>query len=324
MPLWDKSTFKWGVIMRWQEIAITTTEEMEEAVVNLFYEVGAAGVVIEDPLLINRYVLEDKWDAYEFPQEVFEREHIVVKGYLPVDERLPNLLEELNGFLVSLSEFFDNYYAKINLCQLKEADWANAWKQYFKPQRVSERFVIVPSWEDYSSEKDDLIIELDPGMAFGTGSHPTTMMCIKALEKHLKPDIKVVDVGTGSGILAIAAAKLGAARVEAIDLDALAVRVAKLNVEANGLAEHIGVKQANLLEQTLGSCDLIIANIIADVIIEMAEAAFGHLGDGGLFIASGIIDSKQAKVIEHLQKLGFSLLETLEEREWRTIVFKKG
>jgi ribosomal protein L11 methyltransferase len=309
--------------MQWQEISVTTNEVMEEAVTNLFYEIGAAGVVIEDPKLIERYIQTQNWDDYDLP-EVFDADHVVVKGYLPVDEKLPLLLEQFNGALAALSAFFDDYYAKVQLIRVLEEDWANSWKDYYKPQRIGEKIVVVPSWEEYKTEKDDIIITLDPGMAFGTGGHPTTVICIRLLEKYVKPQDKVVDVGTGSGILSIAAAKLGALSVEAIDLDTLAVRMAKLNVKANNVENIVKVSHGNLLDNVEGKHDLIVSNIIANVIIEMSADVYDKLNKSGLFIASGIIDERLDDVLQKLKETGFVITEVIENESWRGIVAAKG
>lgn len=310
--------------MDWQEISVTTTEIMEEAVTNLFYEIGAAGVVIEDPKLIERYVQSDSWDAYEIPQELLEAEYIVVKGYLPVDDKLPLLLEQFNGALAALSAFFEDYYAQVHLSRLKEDDWANSWKEYYKPQKISEKIVVVPSWEKYEPSEDELVISLDPGMAFGTGGHPTTMMCVKALEKYFKPNATVADIGTGSGIISIAAAKLGAKSVKAIDLDTLAVRIANVNVKKNNVENIVQVSQGNLLDNINEKYDFIVSNIIADVIIDLSEDAFLKLEDSGIFIAAGIIEEKLDQVIDKLKDTGFSIIEVMSDNAWRGVVATKG
>ena len=310
--------------MQWQEISVTTSEIMEEAVVNLFYEIGAAGVVIEDPNLINRYVQEDIWDAYEFPKEIMESEYVVVKAYLPMDNKLPLILEQFNGALAALSCFFQDTYVSVQLNKLNEEDWANSWKKYYKPQKVSERIVVVPSWEEYIPEKGELVVELDPGMAFGTGNHPTTMICIKAIEKYLLSGWRAADVGTGSGIIAISAARLGAGSVCAVDVDTIAVNIAKCNVERNMVEDIVEVSQGNLLQGIDKTFNIIVANIVAGIIIEMSEDVYEKLEPAGIFIASGIIEDRQDEVIAKLTEQGFRVIEIIEDNLWRGVVAAKG
>ncbi|MBO8168818.1 MAG: 50S ribosomal protein L11 methyltransferase [Thermoanaerobacteraceae bacterium] len=309
--------------MEWQEISVTTTETAMEAVADIFYKVGAAGVVIEDPRVIDAYLKEKKWDYYELPLESLEAESVVVKGYLPVDERLPRLLATIRESLDKLQQYFDDYRAEITLEKVREQDWANAWKAYYKPIKVSERIVIKPTWEHYRPGEDEIIIELDPGMAFGTGTHPTTVMCIRALEKYLVEGQKVIDVGTGSAVLAITAAKLGAGRVLALDLDPLAVKVAASNVALNKVDDVVRVSPGNLLIGIEEQADLIVANIIADIILDLSSQVREHLTGGGVFIASGIIEQRYDEVRNHLRALKLDVLETLNEDDWVAVVARK-
>ena len=310
--------------MQWQEISVTTTEIMEEAVTNLFYEMGAAGVVIEDSNLINRYIQEDIRDAYEFPKEIMESEHVVVKGYLPVDDKLPLILEQFNGSLAAINDFFQDAYVSVQFNKIHEEDWANSWKKYYKPQKISEKIVVVPGWEEYFPKEGEIVVDLDPGMAFGTGNHPTTMMCIRAIEKYITPGWQVADVGTGSGIIAISAAKLGAGSVCAVDLDALAVRVAGLNIKRNMVEDIVEVSQGDLLQGVEKTFNMVVANIVAGVIIGMSETIYQKLEPSGIFIASGIIEDRQDEVIAKLQEKGFKIVELIEDKDWRAIVATKG
>jgi len=173
---------------------------------------------------------------------------------------------------------------------VKEEDWANEWKKYFKPVRVGKNIMIKPTWEAAVLQEGDLVIEIDPGMAFGTGTHPTTVLCLEALEKYVQPEQLVYDIGTGSGILAVAAAKLGA-EVQAGDIDSLAVRIAKENISLNKVEDRVKVEAGDLGEVFIDQADIVIANIIADVIIELLPQLPSLLKPGGLFIASGIIDA---------------------------------
>ncbi len=309
--------------MEWQEISVTTTESAMESVADIFYQVGAAGVVIEDPQVVAAYLKEKKWDYNELSLETLEAESVVVKGYLPVDRRLPELLATVRKRLDELVWYFADYRAEITLTKIKESDWANAWKTYYKPVKVSEKVVIKPTWENYQARSGEIVIELDPGMAFGTGTHPTTIMSIKALEKHLQAGAEVIDVGTGSGVLAITAAKLGAGKVLAVDLDPLAVKVAGANIDANNVSSRVEVQPGNLLLGVERAVDLVVANIIADVIMDLSDQVWQRLKNEGLFIASGIIDDRRKEVKDYLCCRNFRVEEVFNQDGWVAMVARK-
>lgn len=216
--------------MKWAEISIQTSHEATEAVAEIFHELGASGVLIEDPELVNTYIHSGAWDYTDIPLAE-ETEVVTVKAWLPTDEDLPSKLEQLRLHIDEMSQFLDKGSGVINCSEIQDEDWANNWKQFFHPERIGEKIVVKPSWEEYTPLDNDIVIELDPGMAFGTGTHATTSMCIQFLEEYVKPEMKVFDVGTGSGILAIAASKLGAKDIQAADYDEVAVDVAKENIE---------------------------------------------------------------------------------------------
>ena len=254
--------------MKWTEIKVKTTTEAVEAVANIFYEIGAQGVVIEDP---NDFLYQQKdeisWDYIE--EEVFENgyEGAIVKAYISEEENLLAKVEAIRESVNNLPSFGLNIGdGVIELEELDQQDWENAWKQYYKPIKVSEKIVIKPTWEDYEAKLNELVIELDPGMAFGTGTHETTNMCIQALERHIKSDDEVLDIGCGSGILSIAAAKLGAQSVVGVDLDPMAVRVAKENTEKNNMLGFVEIRHGNLTEVVTHKANIVVANIIADII----------------------------------------------------------
>ena len=199
---------------------------------------------------------------------------------------------------------------------MHEQDWAEDGKKYYKPFRAGERLVIKPSWEPYEEKEGDLVLELDPGMAFGTGTHETTFMCMEQLEKYVKPGCKAIDVGCGSGILGLAAAKLGAGDVLAIDLDELAVKVAKENTEKNHLTDRVRVVHGDLLKQREEQADVIVANIIADVICALCGPVKRHLLPGGVFICSGIIREREDDVQCALAEAGYTVCNRLAKGEW--------
>lgn len=310
--------------MKWAEISIQTSHEATEAVADIFHDLGSSGVVIEDPELVNTYRRSGSWDYCDIPEEL-NTEVVIIKAYLPVDELLDDKLRDFEERVNKLHEHnLDKGRGCINCREVQEEDWASSWKEYFHPVRVSEHIVIKPSWEEYLPTVGDLVIELDPGMAFGTGTHHTTAMCIRCLEDVIKPDNIVFDVGTGSGILAVAAAKLGAASVRAVDLDPVAVRVAKENAAFNNVTETVEITQGDLLTGVDGKADVIVANIIADIIIKMLPDVRTRLVGKGVFIASGIITERLSDVTEALIDNGFVIDKVIEEGGWVAIVAGSG
>lgn len=314
--------------MIWQEIKITITPAAADAVANLYHDLGFGGVVIEDPQLLQEYTRTAGWDCYNLPLEALQGDLITVKGYLPLDineagrmGEEPAVLQEFRRRLLDLWPHFQGAAGQISLSQVTEEDWANNWKQYYHPVKISDRIVVKPSWEDYRPAAGEVVIDLDPGMAFGTGTHPTTVHCLKALENYLCAGEMVIDVGTGSGILAIAAAKLGAARVLAIDLDPLAVTIAQENVLTNQVEDRVQVVAGNLLEPAENlQADIITGNLIAAVVKRLAPSAFARLKPGGIFIGAGIIQGRLDEVLEELEAQGFKLLEVTDEGEWSTVI----
>lgn len=309
---------------KWQEITVTTTEEAAEAVANLFYELGAAGVVIQDPKVLARYIAEANWDAYELPAELTEAENVVIKGYLPMDDALEERLKQFSSRLQSLEEYFTQYLAEVSLAEIAEEDWSSSWKTYYKPEKIGARVVVVPSWEEYHPAANEVVVKLDPGMAFGTGNHPTTAMSIQLMEKYLRPESVVFDVGTGSGVLAIAAAKLGAVEVLALDVDPLAVQIAQQNIVENQVEGVAEARYNDLLAGIQGKSDFIVANIIADVILDLISQAKSHLVKDGYFLVSGIIKDRWPEVERALTEAGFQIVEHREHNEWVAAISRKA
>ncbi|MGI6161163.1 MAG: 50S ribosomal protein L11 methyltransferase [Christensenellales bacterium] len=308
--------------MDWVEISVHTTSAGAEAVSEALFECGAAGTAIEDDAVLKEIVESPgNWDYVdEGLREKVNRvcNTAIVKGYLPDDDELQNRLDCLRLRLDEAAGYiFDMGSLEIYNRSVCEEDWANNWKQYYKPLRVGDSIVIKPSWEDYEPESGDIVIELDPGMAFGTGTHETTQLCLKLLEKHVKKGHLVIDIGCGTGILAIAAAKLGANSVEAIDIDAQSVSIAKENAKNNNA--DIKVTKGDLLSGGAGRADVITANIIADAIISLAPEIPRHLKPGGVFIASGIIKEREGDVMAALEKNRLVAIETLRQGEWVAI-----
>lgn len=312
--------------MKWSEISIHTTAEAVDAVSNLFYEMGANGVVIEDPEVLHR-----DWDTpfgeiYQLSPDDFPAEGVFVKAYLAAESSsLGELLEELKQQLDQLTGYgLDIGKGTIAVNDVQEDEWAHAWKKYYKPVHVSERMTIKPVWEEYQPKRaDEVIIEMDPGMAFGTGTHPTTILCLRALEKYMQPGDRIYDVGTGTAILSIAAVKLGAEHVLAMDLDEVAVRSAQANTELNGVDEKITVRQNNLLEGIEETVDLVVANILAEIIVRFTDDVYRVLKEDGTFIASGIIEAKAEEVKKAMEASGLAIVETIFIDDWVAIIAKK-
>ncbi|MFD1203863.1 MULTISPECIES: 50S ribosomal protein L11 methyltransferase [Sporosarcina] len=312
--------------MKWSEISIHTTHEATEAVANILHEAGASGVIIEDSNEPDR-IHEDRFgEIYELKKEDFPTEGVIVKAYLPVNSFLIETMREIRESVKNLNDFgLDIGKNLIQTSEVDEEDWATAWKQYYHPVKISERFTIVPTWEQYVPvETDELIIELDPGMAFGTGTHPTTVLCLQALEKYVKQGDSVIDVGTGSGVLAIGAALLGAKRVQALDLDEVAVTAARENISLNKVNNIVDVMHGNLLDSVDGEANIIVANILAEVIMTFTKDAYDTLPEQGLFITSGIISQKRDEVRADLIDKGFEIIETVLMEDWVAIIARKG
>ena len=309
--------------MKWAEISIQTSHEATEAVAEIFYELGASGVLIEDPELVNDYIRSDAWDYTDIPLAE-ETDTVTVKAWLPEDSSLPGRMEQLRLRMDEMGQYLDKGTGSIACSEIQDEDWANNWKAYFHPEKIGERIVVKPSWEEYTPHDGEIVIELDPGMAFGTGTHATTSMCVNYLEELVQPGMQVFDVGTGSGILAIASAKLGAAHVQAADYDSVAVRVARENIAENHEEEHISIFQSDLLKNMTGKADLIIANIIADIIIRMFNDVDAYLNENGAILTSGIIADRIKDVIEAAERAGFAVDKMSEKAGWAAIVFRRA
>lgn len=310
--------------MKWAEISIQTTHEATEAIADIFHELGSSGVVIEDPELVNAYRRSGAWDYCDIPEQT-NLEVVTVKAYLPVDEQLDDKLKVFEEQVNELANHhLDKGQGSIQCQEINEEDWASSWKDYFHTVKIGERIVIKPSWEEYEQTENDLVIELDPGMAFGTGTHHTTAMCVRYLEEVVEPGSTIFDIGTGSGILAVAAAKLGAASVQAVDLDGVAVRVATENAAINQVSDIVDVYPGDLLTGLSGQADVIIANIIADVIIQLVEDIPGRLTDNGVLIASGIIAERLSDVTAVVIANHLTVDKVMEEGGWVAMLVRKG
>lgn len=309
--------------MQWIEVNVQVTHEAVEVVADILTAAGTSGVAIEDPQLINNLRNSGTWELCDIPEQE-NTEIVTVSAYYADDEKLQDRLKQIESELAAVEERIGSFrFGNIRFRSLSEKDWANEWKQYFHVTHVGESLVIKPSWEDYTPKEGEHVIKIDPGMAFGTGTHHTTNMCMARLEKVLPTNAEVFDVGTGSGILAIAAALLGAKSVKAVDIDAVAVRVARENIADNGLEDKIEAKEGDLLRGTEGQADVIIANIIADIIIMLLKDIPGKLKDDGIFLASGIISDRRADVEAAAAEVGMKVDNVDEKGGWVVMQMSK-
>ena len=311
--------------MKWAEVSIRTTHEETELIAEIFHDVGASGVVIEDPEELKSYIDSGLYDYSDLPKSE-TAEGVTVKAYLPVDEELDERLRTFEQRVRELAKIdgFDEKSCRIEWHTVQDEDWADNWKAYFHTTKVGGLIVIKPAWEDYEASPDDIVIDLDPNAAFGTGTHPTTAMCIRELESLVKGGMRVFDVGTGSGVLAVAAAKLGAGEVIAKDYDRTAAKVAQENVERNHVEDKVTTGVSDLLKSFDGKADLIIANIIADIVIRLFDELDEHLAENGKLLASGIIDERVADVTEAALAHGFVIDKVIEESGWAAMVISRG
>ena len=304
----------------WQELTITVSREAEEAVSNILIDLGSQGVAIDDSA---DYLGQVDQYGELFP-EVEQSERVRITGYYPdlvdieaVAAQANERLAELDGFGLETGDI------QLTRQELAEEDWADNWKKYFEPARITHDLTIVPSWTKYEATAGEKIIKLDPGMAFGTGTHPTTKMSLFALEQVLRGGETVLDVGTGSGVLSIASSLLGAKEIFAYDLDYVAVRVAQENIALNAGTENIHVAAGDLLKGVDIEADVIVANILADILVNLTDDAYRLLKDEGYLIMSGIISEKWDLVRESAEAAGFFLETHMIQGEWNACVFKK-
>ncbi len=305
----------------WIEIKVITESEAIEPISGIFYSLDVKGVAIEDPKdILNREQGPLTWDFADINILEYKGEAAVVKGYFSEEDNIDELLKYIKEKMEDLKNIGINVGKGEIFCnKVKEEDWANNWKKYYKPAKVGDKIVVKPIWEEYEGKLGEVIVELDPGMAFGTGTHETTRMCVKALEKYVSKDTVVFDIGTGSGILAITASKLNAKKVVGVDLDPVAVDSAKENIQFNQV-NNIEVLQGNLMDVVSGKADIVIANIIAEIIVVLTEDVKKFIKPGGYFISSGIIRDRKELVVQKLNECGFKIVEINEDGEWICIV----
>lgn len=323
--------------MKYLELKINTKHKDAETVQAVLIEAGFTSMQIDDPLDALDIAEHRELYKYDYINEEISQKAagaesardaaVTVSLFFPDDEEGHAQLREAEDILGKLRDGG----AELSFGASETGDdseWLYKWQEYFKPARVGERIVVKPGWEDYSPEPGDLVIEMDPGMAFGSGLHETTSMCVKALEKVLgdaEPGekIKVLDVGTGTGILAMAAVLLGADEAFGIDIDEEAVRVSNENIVKNGMTDRIRIEKGNLIDGVDYEADIIVANLMADLVMMLSPAAASQIRPGGIYITSGILDIKEEAVKKAIADAGFEITEVLADGEWRAIVARR-
>ena len=317
--------------MRWNKYTLTTTTEAEDMISSMMMDVGIEGIEIEDRVPLSE---QDRSRMFVdiFPEGPEDDGVARISFYLEPEQdngailaAVQNGLDEIRGWGVDVGS------GMIEASQTEDKDWINNWKEYFHQFSVDD-ILIKPSWEDVKPEdQGKLLIQIDPGTAFGTGMHETTQLCIRQIRKYVTDQTVLLDVGTGSGILSIVALKLGAVRAVGTDLDPCAISASKENMEVNGIAEEqFTVIEGNLIDDRkiqelvgYGTCDMVVANILAEVLVPLTPAAAAHLKKGGIYITSGIIDNKEDTVVEAVKRAGLTVLEVTRQGEWVSVTARK-
>lgn len=318
--------------MKYIETVVYTSTDGIEPVTNMLMGMGIEGIIVENPKDLEEFL--DKKNSYDWDyidDEVLKLKDVEpnLKFYLEATEDGAKLLDQIKikAMMLKSKEYEGVFGLDITLGRLyvenklvDDEDWKDNWKEYFKTARITEKIVIKPSWEEYKKEKeDDLVIEIDPGMAFGTGTHATTSLCLKLLEKHLKKEDFVLDVGCGSGILSIAAALLGAEKTLGIEIDPIAVAISRENIDLNNLLDKVEIQEGDLTKGIDFKGDIVVANLMADLVIMLTEDVARHLKAGGIYISSGILIEKQAQVVKKMISCHFEIVEILEQDDWCAI-----
>lgn len=317
--------------LKWTKFSLETTTQAVDLVSNMLDELGIEGIEIEDKVPITE---EEKKEMFiDILPELGEDDgKATVSFYISDDEDKESILSSVKEGLVELADFVEVGDMEITVSETEDKDWINNWKQYWKPFRVADDIIIKPTWETLEEKKEnDLVIEIDPGTAFGTGSHETTRLCIQGLRKYITDETVLLDVGSGSGILSIIGLKLGAKAALGTDIDPNAIHAMYDNAKVNGITEEeFTVKIGNIiddktLQEEVGmeKYDIVVANILADVIIPLTPEIRQHLKKDGLYITSGIIYMKRDEVKEAIEKNGFTIIEENVMGEWVSFVAKK-
>lgn len=304
--------------MIWIEVKASVRSEAVDAVTEIYYGFGANGVSIEEPIRPEGKQKNLYWDHIDESLIDPDAESKVIAYYPSLEEGIDRKIGQIRDRITELRDFgIDIGTGEITVRSIDQEDWENSWKRYFKPIHVTDRIAIKPQWEEYEAREGESIIHIDPGMAFGTGSHETTSMCIRALEKNIKSGDHILDIGTGSGILSIASVLLGAERAVGVDLDPVAVEVAKENVQLNQVQDKVEILRGDLVSTVEGKYEIVVANIIAEAILILLDSDVrSFIKEEGSFICSGIILEKERSILEKLEEKGFEVLAIDRQGEW--------
>ena len=316
--------------MKWKKYTLKTTTEAEDIISNMMMEAGIEGIEIEDKIPLTEQ--EKKQMFVDILPDPPEDDGVAyISFYLEPEKDQEEMLKRVREGLEEISRYCPIGEGAITASETEDKDWINNWKQYFHQFYVDD-ILIKPSWEEIKpGDKDKLLIQIDPGTAFGTGMHETTQLCIRQLRKYLTAETELLDVGTGSGILSIVSLKLGAKHAAGTDLDVNAIQAVKENMEVNGIKpEQFAVTMGNLIDDKAvqdwagyGKYDIVVANILAEVLVPLTPVVTGHLKPGGVYITSGIIDDKEETVIRAVEESGFRVVEVCHQGEWVSVTARK-
>ena len=309
----------------WKEFKIHGPSDIEEPLSEYLNEIGSAGISIQNSSDAKNLQGSGMDTLWELDSTQFPTDGMILTAYFSEDTDLTHIENQVVEKMTHLKELgfqTDPYSFESN--QLKEEDYAHSWKKYYRPKRVSRYLTIVPKWEDYqASQADEQLIYLDPGLAFGTGTHPTTILSLQALEATIRGGETVIDVGTGSGVLTIGSAVLGAKNIFAYDLDDIAVQAAKENVSLNHIEANVELKANDLLKGIDKKADIVVANILADIILMLIPDAYETVKEDGYFICSGIIKEKRTEIEEALTTQGFKIRFVNQMDDWLAFIAQK-
>ncbi|QQE47215.1 Ribosomal protein L11 methyltransferase [Peptoniphilus harei] len=296
--------------MKYIEMTINTSKDKKDIIEGILFDYGIYTTEEISSDIVDELDQDEKdWDFIDYPLLNSNEDIFALRVY-------PENMEDANNLKAELSE------KKLGQCLLEEKDdedWANNWKKYYKPLEIGEKLAIVPEWEDYDND-NRVVIKINPGMAFGTGTHESTYMCLELLERYVNKDDDIFDIGCGSGILAIAGLKLGAKKALLVDIDEKCIDASHENAGLNDLEDKMEIKKGNLLDVVKGRADLIVSNIIAEIIVDEIKNLKNHMEKGGIFITSGIIKERRQMVIHALEENGFEIIDELEKNNWVAIV----